>query len=120
MLARSAPRTILQRQPNGEIAVRFHLSSKQGRYACARQATAALSVSRKIWIRLILRCATGCNALTKLQAKMQAKLQATRRSLRSPATNVAELARLRRENKQLLMDREILKTAAKFFAKQSP
>jgi transposase-like protein len=47
-------------------------------------------------------------------------MQATRRSLRSPATNVAELARLRRENKQLLMDREILKTAAKFFAKQSP
>jgi transposase len=32
----------------------------------------------------------------------------------------AELARLRRENKQLLMDREILKRAAKFFAKESP
>ena len=32
----------------------------------------------------------------------------------------AELARLRRENKQLLMDREILKKAAKFFAKKSP
>jgi transposase-like protein len=56
----------------------------------------------------------------KVQAKLQATMQATRRSLRSPATNVAELARLRRENKQLLMDREIQKTAAKFFAKHSP
>ena len=32
----------------------------------------------------------------------------------------AELARLRRECKQLLVDREILKKAAKFFAKESP
>lgn len=32
----------------------------------------------------------------------------------------AELARLRRENKQLQMEREILKKAAKFFARESP
>ncbi len=32
----------------------------------------------------------------------------------------SELARLRRENKQLQMEREILKKAAKFFAKESP
>jgi transposase len=31
----------------------------------------------------------------------------------------AELARLRRENKQLRMEREILKAAATFFAKES-
>ncbi len=32
----------------------------------------------------------------------------------------AELSRLRRENKQLQMEREILEKAAKFFAKESP
>ncbi len=32
----------------------------------------------------------------------------------------SELARLRRENKQLLMEREIIKKAAKFFARESP
>lgn len=32
----------------------------------------------------------------------------------------AELSRLRRENRQLQMEREILKKAAKFFAKESP
>ena len=32
----------------------------------------------------------------------------------------AELARLRRENRQLQMEREILKRAAKFFARESP
>jgi transposase len=32
----------------------------------------------------------------------------------------AELARLRRENRQLQMERDILKKAAKFFAKESP
>ena len=32
----------------------------------------------------------------------------------------AEFARLRRQNKQLLIEREILKKAAKFFAKESP
>lgn len=32
----------------------------------------------------------------------------------------AELTRLRRENKQLQMEREILKKAAKFFARESP
>jgi transposase len=47
-------------------------------------------------------------------------LDDTKTALRSTATYVAELVRLRREKKQLLMDREILKTAAKFFAKQSP
>jgi transposase len=31
----------------------------------------------------------------------------------------AELARLRRENKQLRMEREILKAAATFFAKEN-
>ena len=31
-----------------------------------------------------------------------------------------ELARLRRENKQLLMERDILQKAAKFFARESP
>lgn len=32
----------------------------------------------------------------------------------------AELARLRRENRQLQMERDILKKAAKFFARESP
>lgn len=32
----------------------------------------------------------------------------------------AELSRLRRENKQLQVEREILKKAAKFFARESP
>lgn len=32
----------------------------------------------------------------------------------------SELARLRRENRQLQMERDILKRAAKFFAKESP
>ena len=61
-----------------------------------------------------------CKAGDRSIERVTKDLDHTKTALRSPATNVAELARLRRENKQLLMNREILKTAAKVFAKQSP
>jgi transposase len=38
----------------------------------------------------------------------------------SPSAMRAELRRLREENKRLLMEREILKKATAFFAKQQP
>jgi transposase len=61
-----------------------------------------------------------CKAGDRSIDRVTKDLDHTKTALRSTATYVAELVRLRRENKQLLMDREILKTAAKFFAKQSP
>ena len=48
-----------------------------------------------------------CKAGDRSIERVTKDLGHTKTALRSPATNVAELVRRRRENKQLLMDREI-------------
>lgn len=66
----------------------------------------------------VTEAANSLGITTKLIYNWKDKLAAQKSSDGSPLNEHAELIKLRKENKRLLMEREILKKASAFFAKE--
>ncbi len=86
------------------------------------EAVKLLEAGQKSATQIALELGIRRNQLHKWQAQLQAKgeAQAFRGPGAKPLSEYSELDRLRRENKLLTEERDILKKAAAYFAKQLP
>jgi transposase len=108
----------------GKRIQKVGLQAKRARFTKAfkLEAVRLLERGEKPAAQLALELGVARNQLYKWQAQLQAKgeEQAFRGPGGKPVSELSEIERLKRELKQVTEERDILKKAAAFFAKELP
>jgi transposase len=108
----------------GKRIQKVGLQGKRARFTKAfkLEAVRLLERGEKPAAQLALELGVARNQLYKWQAQLQAKgeEQAFRGPGGKPVSELSEIERLKRELKQVTEERDILKKAAAFFAKELP
>lgn len=89
---------------------------KQRKYTDAFREEAVALVTKQGYT--VIEAANSLGITTKLIYNWKDKISANQSSDGRPLSEHAELMKLRKENKRLLMERDILKKATAFFAKE--